>query len=134
MEKQGTDLANTRFLQILRFLNRTIWCDRCSRRNVTETLTPKIGNKELLQNYLLGTVSNELLGGGGGGVKLVLGAQPHPQFLKWYKTHDKTTNSQNTLRTYGQHSEQLFTKKWPFSNPYRNNNTMNMLGETSQKL
>ena len=44
----------------------------------------KTGNREPHQNYRLGTVSNELLGGGGGG-KLVLRAQPHPQFLKWYK-------------------------------------------------
>ena len=26
------------------------------------------------------------------------------------------TNSQNTKRTYGQPSEQLFTKRWPLSN------------------
>ena len=38
----------------------------------------KTGNKEPQQNYRLGTVSNELLAG----VKLVLRAQPHPQFLK----------------------------------------------------
>ena len=31
----------------------------------TETLTPKTGNREPQQNYRLGTVSNELLGGGG---------------------------------------------------------------------
>ena len=37
------------------------------------------------QNYRLGTVSNELLGEGGG-LKLDLRAQPYPQFLKWYKT------------------------------------------------
>ena len=43
----------------------------------------KIGNREPQQKYRLGTVSNELLGGGG---KLVLRAQPHPQFLKWYMT------------------------------------------------
>ena len=35
-------------------------------------MTPKTGNGEPQQNYRLGTVSNELLGG-----------QPHPQFLKW---------------------------------------------------
>ena len=35
------------------------------------------------KNYRLGTVSNELLGGG---LKQVLRAQPHPRFLKWYKT------------------------------------------------
>ena len=54
------------------------------RRNATKTLTPKTGNREPpQQNYHLGTVSNEYLGGGG--LKLVLLAQPHPQFLKWYK-------------------------------------------------
>ena len=51
---------------------------------MTETLTPKTGNREPQQNYRLGTVSNELLRGGG--LKLVLRAHPHPQFLKWYKT------------------------------------------------
>ena len=51
--------------------------------NVTETLTPKTGNREPQQNYRLGTVSNKLLGGG---LKLVLRRQPQPQFLKWYKT------------------------------------------------
>ena len=58
--------------------------------NVTETLTPKTGNREPQQNYRLGTVSNELLG-----------AQPHPHFLKWYKTfnwlfgsHDNTLTRQ----------------------------------------
>ena len=40
--------------------------------------------QEPQQNYRIGTVSNELLGGGG--LKLVVRAQPHPKFLKWYKT------------------------------------------------
>ena len=31
----------------------------------------------------------------------------------------KITNSQNTKRTYGQPSEQLFPKGWPISNPNR---------------
>ena len=35
------------------------------RWNITETLTPKTGKTELHQNHRLGTVSNELLGGGG---------------------------------------------------------------------
>ena len=43
----------------------------------------KTGNREP-QQYRIGTVSNELLGGGGGGLKLVLRAQPNPQFLNWY--------------------------------------------------
>ena len=37
----------------------------------------------------------------------------------------KTTNSQNTKRTYDQPSEQLFPKRWPFSNPNRTKNNMN---------
>ena len=37
----------------------------------------------------------------------------------------KITNSQNTKRTYGQPSEQLFTKWWPLSNPNRTKNNMN---------
>ena len=36
---------------------------------LTETLTSKTGNKEPQQNYRIGTVRNELLGGGG--LKLV---------------------------------------------------------------
>ena len=36
----------------------------------------------------------------------------------------KITNSQNTKRTYGQPSEQLFTKRWPLSNPNLNKNHM----------
>ena len=35
--------------------------------NVTETLTPKTGNREPQQNNRLETISNELLEGGGGG-------------------------------------------------------------------
>ena len=45
-------------------------------------MTPKTGNRQQQQNYRLGTVSNELLGGG---LKLILREQPHPQILKWYK-------------------------------------------------
>ena len=45
----------------------------------------KTGNREPQQKYRLGTVSNELLGGGG--LKLVLREQPHSQFLKWYNMH-----------------------------------------------
>ena len=44
----------------------------------------KTGNREPQQNYRLGTISNELRGGGG--LKHVLRGQPRPQFLKWYKT------------------------------------------------
>ena len=40
----------------------------------------KTENRKPQQNYLLGTVSNELLGWW---LKLVLRAQPYPQFLKW---------------------------------------------------
>ena len=35
------------------------------------------------------------------------------------------TNSQNTRRTYGQPSAQLFPKRWPLSNRYRTKNDMN---------
>ena len=35
------------------------------------------------------------------------------------------TNSQNTKRTYGQPSEQLFPKKWPLSNQNRTKNDIN---------
>ena len=35
------------------------------------------------------------------------------------------TNSQNTKRTYGQTSEQLFPKRWEFSNRNRTKNNMN---------
>ena len=37
----------------------------------------------------------------------------------------KITNSQNTTRTYGQPSEQLFPKRWPLSNANRTKNNMN---------
>ena len=36
----------------------------------------------------------------------------------------KITNSQNTKRTYGQPSEQLFPKRWPLSTPNRTKNNM----------
>ena len=35
------------------------------------------------------------------------------------------TNSQNTKRTYGQPSEQLFPKRWSLSNRDRTKNNMN---------
>ena len=35
------------------------------------------------------------------------------------------TNSQNTKRTYGQPSEQLFSKRWPLSNRNRTKHNMN---------
>ena len=61
----------------------------------------KTGTRESQQNYRLRTVSNELLRGG---LKLVLRAQPHPQFLKWYKTfswlfgsHDNTLTRQRII-------------------------------------
>ena len=38
---------------------------------------------------------------------------------------NKITNSQNTKRTYGQPSKQLFPKRWPLSNPNRTKNDMN---------
>ena len=37
----------------------------------------------------------------------------------------KITNGQNTKRTYGQPSEQLFPKRWPLSSPNRTKNNMN---------
>ena len=49
-----------------------------NKHKVTETLTPKTRNREPHQNHRLGTVSNELLGGG---LKNVLWRQPHPQLL-----------------------------------------------------
>ena len=50
----------------------------------------KTGYRVPQQIYRIRTVSNELLVCvcvflWGGGLKLVLRAQPHPQFLKWYK-------------------------------------------------
>ena len=44
----------------------------------------------------------------------------------------KITNSQNTKRTYGLLSEELFPKRWPLSNPNRTMYTRK--GETSPKL
>ena len=35
------------------------------------------------------------------------------------------TKSQNTKRTYGEPSEQLFPKRWPFSNRNKTKNNMN---------
>ena len=49
--------------------------------------------------------------------------QIHPSTPKREIT--KITNSQNTKRTYGQPSEQLFPKRWPLSNPNRTKNNMN---------
>ena len=54
-----------------------------------ETSPKQADNREPQQNYrttaLKRSVTNYFfLWGGGGGVKLVLRAQPHPQFLKWY--------------------------------------------------
>ena len=40
------------------------------------------------------------------------------------------TNSQNTKGTYGQPSEQLFPKRWPFSNGNRTENNMNTHAKT----
>ena len=37
----------------------------------------------------------------------------------------KLTNSQNTKRTYGQPSEQLFPKRWPLNNPNGTKNKLN---------
>ena len=44
-------------------------------------------------------------------------SQIHPSKPKREIT--KITNSQNTKRTYGEQSEQLFPKRWPLSNPNR---------------
>ena len=41
--------------------------------------------------------------------------QIQPSKPKW--EINKITNSQNTKRTYGQQSEQLFPKRWQLSNP-----------------
>ena len=46
----------------------------------------KTVNGELQQSCRLRTVSNYLEWVGGGGLKLVLPAQTHPQFLKWCNT------------------------------------------------
>ena len=42
--------------------------------------------------------------------------QNHNPSLKTKKEISKIANSQNTKRTYGRPSEQLFSKKWPLSN------------------
>ena len=44
----------------------------------------KTANRDHIHNHRLGTVSIELLGGGGG-LKLVLRVQRHPPSLMWYK-------------------------------------------------
>ena len=49
--------------------------------------------------------------------------QIQPSKPKWEIT--KITNSQNTKRTYGQISEQLFSKRWPLSNTKRTKTNMN---------
>ena len=51
---------------------------KMKRQRNTDT---KTGNRESQQNYRLGMVSNKLPGGGG--LKLVLRAQPRPQLLEW---------------------------------------------------
>ena len=38
---------------------------------------------------------------------------------------NKNTNSQNTKRTYGHPSKQIFPKRWPLSNPNRSKYNMN---------
>ena len=52
------------------------------------------------------------------------------------KPKRKITNitiSQNTNRTYGQLSEQLFPKRWPLSNPNLTNNNMNVTATLTPK-
>ena len=57
-------------------------------RKVTETLSPKTGNRKPEKNYCLETISNELLRGGGGvvGADTNYQAESRPQFMRWYKT------------------------------------------------
>ena len=43
------------------------------------------------------------------------------------------TNSQNTKRTYGQPSQQLFPKRWPLSNRNRTKNNMNTYEHRHEK-
>ena len=50
-------------------------------------------------------------------------AQIQPSNLTWEITN--STNIQNTNRTYGQPSAQLFPKSWPLSNQNRPKNNMN---------
>ena len=52
-------------------------------------LPPRFLHIEPQQNYRIGTVINQLLGGG---LNHVLRRQPHPQFLKWYKTFSMNTS------------------------------------------
>ena len=51
-------------------------------------------------------------------------SRTHIQPSKPKREITKITNSQNTKRTYGQPSEQLFPQRWSFSNPNRTK-TMN---------
>ena len=51
--------------------------------------------------------------------------QIQPSKPKWEITKISNTSSQNTKRTYGQPSEQLFFKRRPPSNPNRTENNMN---------
>ena len=64
----------------------------------------KTGNWEPYQNHRLGTVSNWLLWGGGGGeFKSILRRQRHPQLLTWYK------HTYSWL--FGSH-DKLLTRQW----------------------
>ena len=47
------------------------------------------------------------------------------QALKPKREITNITNSQKTKRTYGQPTEQLFPKRWPFNNRNQNKNDMN---------
>ena len=49
--------------------------------------------------------------------------QIQPSKPKWEIT--SITNSQNTKRTYGQPSEQLFPKRWPLNNQNRTKKDLN---------
>ena len=64
------------------------------------------------------------------------------QLSKLKREITSITNSQNTKRTYGQPSEQLFPKRWPLSNNmnthkvkrHRNSDTKNWQQRTTTKL
>ena len=60
----------------------------------TETLTPKTGNRKPQQNYRL---ERSLMNYWG--LKLVLRAQPDPQFLKWYTAFSWLFGSHNNPLT-----------------------------------